>query len=207
MFPNVLSGEQARVLELLSREQECGRFYLAGGTGLALRFGHRQSEDFDFFSPAPFGNSVLKEKMSHLAPLTVLQDSEGTLTVEIESVRASFLNYPYPLLGPPESTPWGFAIASNEDIGAMKLSAVASRGSKRDFFDLFVLCSGPLPFGALFEAFRRKFASVRFDEYHLLRSLSYFDDAESEPDLRMIRPITWEQVKQFFRTLAAKRME
>ncbi|MEW6747615.1 MAG: nucleotidyl transferase AbiEii/AbiGii toxin family protein [Planctomycetota bacterium] len=207
MLPTILSREQARVLELLSQEKGCSSFYLAGGTGLALRLGHRRSEDFDFFSASAFENLVWKEKLNRLAPIAVLQDSSGTLTVEIESVRTSLFHYSYPLLESPEPTPWGFGIASNADIGAMKLAAVASRGSKRDFFDLFALCSGPLPFAALLEAFHKKFAGVRFDEYHLLRSLAYFEDAEGEPDLRMVLPISWEQVKQFFRTLVVKRLE
>ena len=38
------------------------RFYLAGGTGLALQLGHRDSVDFDFFAKESFNTfDVYKE--------------------------------------------------------------------------------------------------------------------------------------------------
>ena len=207
MFPNVLSREQAGLLELLKREKDLSRFYLAGGTGLALRLGHRRSEGFGFFRADTFDRQAWLGKLGWLGPLSVLQETEGTLTVEIRSVRTSFFHYPYPLLEAPEPAPWGFPVASNADIGAMKLSAVASRGSKKDFFDLHALCSGPLPFSTLLERFRKKFSGIQFDEYHLLRSLAYFEEAEKEPDPVVLQPVTWDRVRAYFRSIAAEKLK
>lgn len=41
-------------------------FVLYGGTGLALRLGHRQSEDFDFFSNESFRPDELERRIPFL---------------------------------------------------------------------------------------------------------------------------------------------
>jgi len=41
-------------------------FYLAGGTGLALRLGHRRSVDLDFFHTENFNEDSLLQKLQHL---------------------------------------------------------------------------------------------------------------------------------------------
>jgi hypothetical protein len=43
---------------------------------------------------------------------------------------------------------------------------------------------------------RRRFRNVDYNEYHLLKSLVFFDDAESEPMPRMLRPVPWREIKK-----------
>ena len=45
-----ITSSTEKSLHDLSAESIVSSFYLAGGTGLALQFGHRISEDLDFFS-------------------------------------------------------------------------------------------------------------------------------------------------------------
>ncbi len=91
----------------------------------------------------------------------------------------------------------GIAVADPRDIAAMKLSAVASRGTKRDFVDLFVLCQ---QFGLdeILRLFERKFARIAFNDLHLMKSLTCFKDAEDEPMPHMLQKISWDDVKEFF---------
>lgn len=42
---------------------------------------------------------------------------------------------------------------------------------------------------------QRRFPAVDYNEYHLLKSLVYFTDAEEEPMPRMIRDLSWNTVK------------
>jgi hypothetical protein len=80
----------------------------------------------------------------------------------------------------------------------MKISAIASRGAKRDFVDLYVVAKGfGLP--ALLELFRQKFALAQYNMVHILKSLAYFADAEKDPMPHMLIPLTWDEVTQFFR--------
>ncbi|HET9229479.1 MAG TPA: nucleotidyl transferase AbiEii/AbiGii toxin family protein [Thermoanaerobaculia bacterium] len=54
-------------------------FVLYGGTALALRLGHRVSEDFDFFSNAPFVPAELEARVPFLAGAERIQSSPNTL--------------------------------------------------------------------------------------------------------------------------------
>lgn len=83
------------------------------------------------------------------------------------------------------------------DIACMKIDAISSRGIKRDFIDLHLI-SQKYPLEHILELFEKKFAGVQFSMPHLLRSLSYFVDADASEDPRMIMPIHWEHVKKFF---------
>ena len=60
----------------------------------------------------------------------------------------------------------------------MKLSAVAGRGSKKDFYDIFYL-SKSYSFDKMFELFKKKFPNT--NEFHIFKNLTYFEDAEIEP--------------------------
>ena len=51
-------------------------------------------------------------------------------------VKVSFLAYQYPLLYPLQEF-LGMKVADPRDIACMRISAVASRGTKRDFVDLY----------------------------------------------------------------------
>lgn len=204
MFRDILTESQQTVLELLSRIAEIRTFYLAGGTALALHLGHRRSRDFDFFRGSVFVPQELLGTLRAAGDVQVLQAAAGTLTVSLATVPTSFFHYDYPLLHPLRSTPWSLPIADPEDIAAMKLSAVAGRGSRKDFVDLYVYAREVAPLERVFEQFRAKYRGIRVDPYHLLRSLTFFEDAEAEAMPEVVRPVTWDEVKAFFRAEAAR---
>jgi hypothetical protein len=196
---------QQAALGLLSRSAEVRSFYLAGGTALALHLGHRRSRDFDFFRPNDFPpTTMLGAIRDDLGEVEVLQAASGTLTVLLHGVPTSFFRYDYPLLRPTHGSPWNISVADPEDIVAMKLSALAGRGSRRDFVDLYCYCQAGHALGDLFARFRQKYRGVRFDLYHVLRSLVFFDDAEGEPMPEMIQAVAWQDIKAFFQAHATR---
>ncbi|MDI7268388.1 MAG: nucleotidyl transferase AbiEii/AbiGii toxin family protein [Myxococcota bacterium] len=205
MHTEVLTADQLAVLEALKRLDGPRGFYLAGGTALALRHGHRRSVDFDFFRPDPFdGRLLVAEVDGAVEHMKLLPSGPETVYVRLRGVTTSFFRYRYPLLEPAEPTPWGFGLASDRDIAAMKLEAVAGRGARRDFVDLRILCLRGLRLEDAFEAFDRKYGASRTDHYHRLRALAYFEDAESEPMPDMTAPFDWEEAKRFFAGEAAR---
>jgi len=201
----ILTPSQLAVLDGLRAVPAVGEFYLARGTALALRHGHRRSVDFDFFRSAPFAAQDLLLALERAFDgLERLPTGEETLYLRLKGVTASFFRYPYPLLEAAEPTPWGFGLASDSDVAAMKIEAVAGRGSRKDFVDLRLLCRAGLTLDAAFDLFDRKYGTGRTDRYHRLRALAYFEDAEREPMPDMLLPFDWDEAKRFFTAEATR---
>lgn len=204
MFRAILTDSQQTVLELLSLIGEARTFYLAGGTALALFLGHRRSNDFDFFRAKEFVPQDLLSALRETGDVEVLQEAAGTLTVGLRGVPVSFFRYDCPLLRPLHESPWGLPLADPEDIAAMKLAALSGRGSRKDFVDLYFYAREIVPLRQILDRFREKYRGISVDPYHLLRSLTFFDDAEAEAMPELLRAVTWDQIKAFFRTEAAR---
>lgn len=167
--------------------------YLAGGTALALQLGHRISVDLDYFSPDPLPPQ-LDELIARAGEAHVVAREPRTLHAVIGNVQASFFQYQYPLIGE-VAQEGSVRLASIEDIAAMKIDAASSRGSKKDFVDLFFLLREHT-ISELISWFEAKYAHVSFNRAHILKSLVYFEDAEHEPMPRMLIPVSWDEVKE-----------
>ena len=59
-------------------------FILYGGTAIALRLGHRQSVDFDFFSPVTFEPHSLLKTVPYLKDATVRKSAPSDLAVTVD---------------------------------------------------------------------------------------------------------------------------
>lgn len=174
-------------------------FYLAGGTALALLFGHRISVDLDFFSENTFSVSSLVLQLNALGNLKIEDQSENTFNGSLDGVKISFFYYPYPLLFPAKEYN-NVALADERDIGAMKVQAISGRGSKKDFVDLFVLLKR-YSLKELLDFFHKKYEKFNYNQLHILKSLSYFYDADTDPEPVYINPINWAKVKRFIKNI------
>ena len=197
----VMSPEAERTLRDLQALGVLARCYLAGGTGLALRLGHRRSHDLDFFSRDPVDPEALIRRMKSLTGFALASQAPDTLHAAVRGVKGSFLAYPYPVLFP-FGTFLGANVADPRDIACMKLSAIAGRGTKRDFVDLYALAK-PEGLAPWLGWFKQKYAEVSHSLPHLLKSLVWFEDADKEPMPDMLGPLSWEEVKRFFRSQAS----
>jgi len=204
MHQQLLTDPQRSALAVLGNQPALRSFYLAGGTGLALHLGHRESVDFDFFRLESFDPQWLLAELPTPPPVKILQEAANTLTVEFRRVKVSWFGYPQPLLQPLAHDDLPFGVASVADIAAMKLAAIAGRGSRKDFVDLYVICRNCFPLREAFHYLQAKFTQQEYDLYHILRSLTYFADAEAEPMPRLRQAIDWNTLCGFFRTEAAR---
>jgi hypothetical protein len=195
--PKVLGPSQRRLLKKLAPFAAARGFHLGGGTALAIHLGHRRSVDFDWFTPDHVADpSALAADLA--AEGFVAKDAaieRGTLRAAVNGVHTSFIEYRYPALAPYVSWPaYRCTLASLEDIACMKLSAVAQRGSKRDFFDVYALCTRFKPLGELLSLYRRRYRAA--DLGPVLYGLVFFDDAERERGPAMIWKLEWPAVKK-----------
>ena len=179
MHWDILDTTRTQFLPHLSFTKKEG-FYLAGGTGLALYIGHRESIDFDFFKEGSFDpdhvfnlliESCGKEK------LTIVQKEKDTLSVLVNDIiKISFFGYRHSLLFPLTETSH-ISIASVRDIAVMKLSAITSRTLEKDYVDLYYILQDVSLLEILNDAARK---IPELDRNVILKALVYFDDVERE---------------------------
>lgn len=197
LHPEILEPTQLRVLHSTGRPFTERGFRLGGGTGLALLVGHRRSVDFDWFRIDSMGDPMLlaRELRDAGVPLEVDQVGKGTLHGTVKGVRVSLLEFAYPDLAEPLRFPdYDVTILSLDDLACMKLSAIAQRGSRKDFVDLFALCTEHRPLGELIELYQKKFEVQ--EPGHLLYSLAYFEDAEEERMPKMLWDARWPEMRK-----------
>lgn len=193
---NAISSSTEATLCALYQAEVLGGFYLAGGTALALQYGHRLSLDLDFFAQEHFDEEALLQRLQRLDGFALTAKAPYTLHSVVEGTKVSFLGYAYPVLFP--TRPFlDVPVADPRDIACMKVSAIAGRGAKRDFVDLYA-CAQRFCLGGILELCDRKYARVRLNRTHIFKSLTYFADAEKDPMPHMLQPVNWSTVKDFF---------
>lgn len=182
------------MLKKLVADDLCAGFYLAGGTALALQLGHRRSIDFDLFSSDPFDSAKKVRDLDQAGKFELFHQDKDTVNGSLDGVRLSFFYYKYRLLQPLLAYET-LAIARKLDIAAMKVQAIAGRGSRKDFIDLYFLMK-EYSLSKIMTAYSGKFGSRLANRYHVFKSLLYFNDAEEEAMPRMLVPVSWPQVKK-----------
>jgi len=194
--------DETRVLyQLVSNLPFISQYYLAGGTGLALQIGHRFSADLDFFSDLPDAvgedhRKVILNILKDDPSLQIIWDKEGSFVANWRNVGVSFFRLDqHPLINPPIIFD-KIRCAAPEEIGAMKLAAILSRGTRKDYVDLYFILQQQRLMD-LFEIAAKKYPYHEAFPAFAVRALAYFDDAESDPMPRMIKEVTWDKVKAY----------
>jgi hypothetical protein len=131
-----------------------------------------------------------------MADVAVLSRAPQTLHLTIQDVKVSFLGYQYPLLFSPARFE-EIRVGDSRDIACMKITALSSLGTKRDFVDLYAACQR-YSLRELLDFFARKYARTKYSRLHVLKSLTYLADAEKDPMPHMLVPLEWKSVKRFF---------
>jgi hypothetical protein len=200
-----LTPAQHRALARLSREHLLDDLYLAGGVGVALYLHHRRSVDLDFFSRRI--DLDLDRTADRLAAIgaEIIELTDAAVSSVVESVPVDIVRYPYRLIGRLAHAPENTRLASLRDLAAMKLAAIARRGIRRDFWDLYeIVARGSASLSTTLDDYARKFGRARADVYHVIRSLTWFEDAERDRVLpRGMTVAKWRAVRTWFETAAA----
>ena len=133
-------------------------------------------------------------RIAGLGELEIQSMAADSLHALLDGVRLSYLRPEVPFLDEPVQYR-GLHLADLRDIAAMKVIAVAGRGSKKDFIDLYAYLEAGGTFADLMRSVRQRYRDTKFDEMHLLRSLAFFEAAEGEPMPRMLTKANWEDIR------------
>ncbi len=183
------------VLKLLSKEKFLEDFRLVGGTALALYWGHRISVDLDFFTDQNLNLDKLESNLNTIDDTRLEGSNPIGRNYSVKNVKCDFLNYPYRFLYPPQNEE-GIQLAHVDDVVSLKLGALANRGAKKDIYDLYYILQ-KYSIDQLAEMYKAKYNVV--DVFPLMKSLTYFGDAEDQlpPQLTLDKKLTRPQVKNF----------
>lgn len=197
MFEQVLPGNTKAILALLEKSEAIQKAYLAGGTALALQLGHRISYDLDFFTQEEFDEQVLLPEIEKISNFQLEKIARRTILGKFKDVKFSIFYYKYPLLY--SAKKFGMInITDIRDIAAMKVAAIASRGTKRDFVDLYFICKETITLPDAIQLYDKKYKNLATTELHIMKSFVYFEDAEPEEMPEMLKKADWEDMKKYF---------
>jgi hypothetical protein len=177
---NILPEPQRRLWGELRDTPQA--FVLYGGTALALRLGHRQSEDFDFFSNQPFQPSALRDAIPYLKHAEMTQFQDNTLTAIVDRngpVKLSFdgsLGMKH-VHDPDISQENGIQIASLLDLLASKLRTIQSRAEAKDYRDIAATFEAGLSLEEGLAAATAIYGKL-FNGALSLKALTFFEDGD-----------------------------
>lgn len=157
-------------------------FVLYGGTALALRLGHRNSEDYDFFSNKSFAPDVLRKAIQYLQDAEMSQFEANTLTAMVDRggpVKVSFfgglkLNR---VRDPDVARDNGIQVASLLDVAATKLATIQQRAQARDYEDLAAIVGAGISLSEALAAAAAAYGK-EFNGALSLKALTYFADGD-----------------------------
>ena len=184
------------ILKQLMLIPELASFCLAGGTALALKYGHRESVDLDLFASADFENEKIATAIARNFPTFSYRTLTNPIGVFgfIDEVKVDFVKYHYHPLIKQHETIDGIRILQDEDLIAMKINAILRRGVKKDFWDISELLHH-YPLSSFIEFYQEKY----IDQYlpiSIPQALIYFADAEESEAPKSLKGQTWEKVKK-----------
>jgi hypothetical protein len=159
---------------------------LYGGTALALRLGHRESIDFDFFSAQPLEPLTFNAQMG--LGSDILQSAPNTLSVLSEGVKLSFFGGLSLGVVEPAEFLDDCPVASLPDLGACKLAALVNRVELKDYLDVAALLREGFELSYLLGCAEAVYHGA-FPTVACLKSMTWFEDpvlADLGPDNRRL---------------------
>lgn len=194
LYKETVESKTLELLNSLQSQPYLKDFYLAGGTALALRIGHRKSADLDLFSNFSFNVVQLLENLTADYNFNLFFSANNTIKGSIDSVKVDLLSHRYPLIAEPVVEE-KIEMLSLQDIIAMKLNAISASGQRvKDFIDIFYLLR-KFSIEQMIGFYKEKY--TQYNEVSVLKSLVYFDDIDFNdwPEITAEPNLKWDVIK------------
>lgn len=194
MHPEAITSGAKKLVEQLAK---LDKYYLAGGTGLALQIGHRISVDFDFFTKKNIGNTTNQLEKLFKLEFKILVNQPKQLTVELNSVQVSFIKYPFTVYS--KSNMWkGIKIITPEIIGAMKAYTLGRRATFKDYVDLYFILKLDIATLSNIVKLSNKIFGSAFNDRLFLEQLVYLEDVSEEKINFLKTPVSKKEIEDYF---------
>lgn len=185
--------------EIFSRLDSFNKFYLAGGTALALQIGHRASIDFDLFSKKEIQKDFLSE-IEEAFPgenISVVVNNPDEVTVFVSETKVTFLKYPFPLIYDLVNYE-SVNLATIKEIAGIKAYTIGRRGSFKDYVDLyFILSEKYSSLNEIIDVAEKKYGSD-FNSRLFLEQLLYLEDITDTEIVFLKDSVNKKELRNFF---------
>jgi hypothetical protein len=193
MHTGIFSEQQREVLPYLKVFNR--KYYMVGGTAIALHLGHRRSIDFDLFTAKPITKHRLKKTLSTLPfKQFLLHEDIDQLHLMMNHVKVTFFYYPFEIEHNVKMRE-SFRIPSLLSLAAMKAFALGRRAKWKDYVDLYFIikdhhnideisAEGNRIFGEQYaeKLFRQQLAFHKDIDYS--ETVEYLVEAPSDEEIR-----------------------
>jgi len=195
MHPEILTGKQQALLPYIKSFKR--KFYLVGGTAIALYLGHRHSIDFDLFCEKPFAKKYIYERLNKVPfrKIKLLEDVDQIHFI-INDVKITFLHFPYPV---PHSHKINEFISAPSllTLAAMKAFALGRRAKWKDYVDMYFILRDHFTVSQIAAEAKICFGDL-FSEKLFRQQLAFHDDINYSEPVEFLLPIPSEnEIKQF----------
>ena len=178
--------------DLATAVRDLTYWFVIGGQAVRCLCPYRPSRDVDFGVADARGLADLQAHLARTGSVEVIESTSDTVHLRWNSTDVSIFVLP-PLMPFVEERRLGVV-----GLLATKLHAILDRGTRRDFFDLYVLMEQQrLGIAECLRAMR-EVHGAKVNDALLLRALTYFHDAEREAPLAGEGKRDWGTVKTFF---------
>jgi Nucleotidyl transferase AbiEii toxin, Type IV TA system len=185
------------VLKKWQGYEELADFRLVGGTALALLYGHRKSVDIDLFSASEIPDS-LNILMAKNENINIIVNGKYHVAFSDSEIKVDFAFWNM-VFEDFESLD-GIKMASPLDIFAMKLDAITTRRTQKDYFDIAELLQN-FSFKQGFERYNKHFPYSKNSQI-IFEAIGGIDDADTSETPVMLKNQKWEEAKLFVKNEA-----
>lgn len=205
MHLEILSSEQTELLPFIQTFKS--KFFLVGGTAIALQVGHRKSIDFDLFTTKPFSTTSIHKKVISTYPnAKILFKSDDQIHYIINHVKITFFYYPYAIT-PVVPLDKFIKMPDLLSLAAMKSFALGRRAKWKDYVDLYFLLKD---FYSLEEITLKSKEIFKgdFSPKLIKQQMTYFDDIDYHEEVFYLSGFEVQNqiVKDFLIEIATRRL-
>ena len=195
MHWEILTAKQNELLPYLKLFRR--KFYLVGGTAIALHIGHRRSIDFDLFCKAGLNKKDIRKKLSQL-PFKIIKISEDSDQIHfmINDIKVTFFEYPFEIEHPLLPDQY-LSIPSLLSLSSMKAYALGRRAKWKDYVDLYFIIKDHFSLREISIEAMKHFSQF-YSEKLFREQLAFHKDINyAEPVEYVIDPPSEDQIRSF----------
>lgn len=171
-------------------------WFVIGGHAVRCFCPYRPSDDVDFGVGTAKALEEVLSRLRSKGKVQIVERAKDTVHLSFDGLDVSIFVLPHLEAHTEART------LTATGVLATKLHAIVDRGTRRDFFDLYVMLEHERM--GLIDCFRamRTVYATEVNEGLLLRAICYFEDADKEAPLPGEGPTDWKRIRTFFSTAA-----